>query len=174
MRSAVIWKSRLRARDPVELIITPPAGWRVDELPRRCTATAPGGQLSLSWSTSLVRLPRDTVKWRWRTLRADTPKQAAIVALHERAAQTVDGWELFLAEIDVCRDGAMIERRLGAFYVFLEHAALVMVRATSGSALDAHRDSIVDALQRARPRFRDDPGVAPAAFWRPFTPPTER
>lgn len=156
----------------MELLFTPPAGWRTTALARRTVATAPASGAELEWSPEL-HAPDAPVAWRWGELRRALPAEAMLIARDERELRTSTGWPLHLAEVAVEVGGATRELRLAATYAFFDHLTVVLLRAPTPRALDAVRATVEQALREARPRFRTDAGVAVASFWDPLTPATE-
>jgi tetratricopeptide (TPR) repeat protein len=145
----------------VRLSIPIPSSWPVTRRRGRRLAVVPGAadpdqpDLLVEWE-ELELLPDDQRAWVQATLRRDLAPTAALDVGADETTTTASGWPLRLVEAAVLgSDGAVLERRLVAFYAFFEHAATAMLRGLSTERFEAERDRLRDILVAAAPDWRE-------------------
>jgi hypothetical protein len=148
----------------MRLALELPAPWLVRE--------APDGELVASRSGAVLRfgplilVPDEPHAFLLERARADAPPGARLDVGPVQALETRDGWPLSLVEISVTdRDGAR-EERVAALYVFLEHAALALLRAPGRAP-----EGLLAVLESGRPDWRGNP-VALVDLWDLGDPPS--
>ncbi|MCE9572828.1 MAG: hypothetical protein K8W52_06700 [Deltaproteobacteria bacterium] len=114
--------------------------------------------------TGLELLPDDQKQWVQRTLVADAPP-ARMVVITDETITTHAGWPLRVVEVRLeTGDGHALEWRLGGFYAFFEHAAVVLARSADEVRFRARVPALRAALRDATPIWTDEV-VALAELW---------
>jgi hypothetical protein len=90
--------------------------------------------------------------WIKRLMAADLLPGETPGGLELRRAETVSGWPVVLAEIQLTSETGSA-RRLGAFYAFLEHGGHAMVRADDLEAWAAESEALRRLLLAGAPDF---------------------
>jgi len=102
-----------------------------------------------SATSPLIDVPGDAVGWTRRVLRAGLPGGARVSVIATTDGETASGWAMRVVEARVISAGGeVVEERMVAFYLFLEHCAAIVVRAR---ALD--RAVVMAHFETARPDF---------------------
>lgn len=120
------------------------------------------GDITISVGPITVR-PDEPKHW-FAQLRTQLPPGGTLQLGRTLDMKTADGWPFRLVEGKVLVDGAVVELRLGAFYSFFEHGAVVIVRAPDLARFEANGQTIVEILERGRPDWTGTP-VCLAALW---------
>ncbi len=115
----------------VHLCLEFPDSWIVDQA-RRVARREPA--IAVAWD-ELCLLPDDADAWQATTLGRDLPAGTGLAPATITMVRTVDGWPLRRVEADVLDlAGAVQERRMAAFYTFLEHGVAALARVNSTAA----------------------------------------
>src|SRR5262249_51220624 len=105
--------------------------------------------------------------WFGAVRRRGAAEGADVDVTHSAQVATTTGWPLFLVDAVVRTGGAVIERRLAAFYLFGELGADALLRvppALGDAARIELRAGVVERLLAARPEY-DAGAVSVEAFW---------
>lgn len=115
---------------------------------------------------SIVGVPDDLARWKGDRARVELPPTAVVASSGELALETNDGWPVEVCRV-VCSDesGVLLEHRVVAYYRFLHHVGVVLVRAREAEALIAHESEVLAFVRSARPDFRDDGVIALSEIW---------
>jgi hypothetical protein len=133
----------------MRLVIDPDPSWPLRSLGSQRFAVL-GDNALLAWGP-LVEYPDDIAAWHRRALAVELPAGGTLAILATEPIVTRSGWRGVLVEALV-EVGDVREYRLGAFFRFLEHGAVALVRSESPIAA---RDVIRAALATARPDWTD-------------------
>ena len=141
----------------MRLSLTFPTRWDVKHAPGdRHIAIFPGpsGQPRLIVTFgALTLLPDDQRTWIEQALLDDLPPRARISVGASFESQTAAGWPVRVVEARMLEAGSnqVIEERLCAFYAFMEHAAVAMLRAGDARHIEDSREMIREILLSGRP-----------------------
>lgn len=139
----------------MQLVLRLPEGWKVRELES---------------GRALIRLPKDIAievdpfvaapdeprLWIEQTMLRETPFAAKLRDMMPVLARNEFGWPMEVTAATVVdADGKVVEARIGAFFKFQEWACSALARAADVAALDEQRSAIIEALQTARPDWRN-------------------
>lgn len=104
----------------------------------------------------LVILPDEQVPWIEQSARSDLPTGTMVKLGSSMQGQTTAGWPMRLveAQAQAAKTNQLLEVRLCAFYAFLEHGAVAILRAADPSRFEAHREQIMKLFQSARPDWK--------------------
>ena len=141
------------------LLLDLPGGWTpTEEAGGVCFAAKSGCQLFVPF---LEPLPVDLAYWSGQVPEHDFPDGAVAVTVTNRFDRTTAlGWKLAISESVVTGSGGLvIEARLHAVVIMLEHGAIVAAYASSPDELAAHRDEILGTLDSVRPDWGHDPSA---------------
>lgn len=156
----------------MRLSLTFPASWELKHTPgNRRLAVLPGSdgkpRLIITFG-GLTILPDEQRGWIEEALLAELPAGAHIAMGASSEWQTAAGWPMRLVEAQMLatRPDVVIEERVCAFYAFMEHAAVAMLRAGNKAHIEDNRDELLAILQSGRPDF-STPGqpVCLAQVW---------
>jgi tetratricopeptide (TPR) repeat protein len=156
----------------MQLSLSLPEPWQVKHAPgNRHLAILPGADgkpdLIVTFG-ALTLLPDEQRPWIEQTLASDVPSGARIKLGRSLDAETDTGWPMRIVEAQVLapRSDDLIEHRVCAFYAFLEHAGVAMVRAGNRARLDAAGPTVMAMFGSARPDW-STPGqpASLADFW---------
>lgn len=141
----------------MQISLSFPAHWEVKHAPGNqhiAVLCGPDGKPRLIVTYgALTLLPDDQRAWTEQALLEDLPQGTRLSVGQAGDSETVAGWPLRVIEAQLLapRSDDPIEERVYAFYAFMEHAAVVMVRALDKKHLEEHREAIRDLLQSGRP-----------------------
>ena len=116
----------------------------------------------------LVLLPDEQVPWIEQSTRSDLPTGTMVKLGSSVQGQTTAGWPMRLveAQAQAAKTQQLLEARLCAFYAFLEHGAVAILRAPEPSRFEVHREQIMGLFQSARPDWkRTQPPICLHDFW---------
>jgi tetratricopeptide (TPR) repeat protein len=136
--------------------------WTLKEGPNDQLAAILGGSgtgpdLVVTYGPLIVR-PDEPQPWMDQVVHSDLPRGSRVTLGRTGAVVTTAGWPLRLVEAEVVdASGALIETRLCAFFTFMEHASVVVVRAADRARLQAHNDAVLEILATGRPDWRGAP-----------------
>lgn len=156
----------------MKLSLTYPATWESKQAPNNqalALLRAADGkpELILTYG-ALVLLPDEQRPWIEQTVRSELPPGATAKILTTTEGQTDTGWPLRVVEALILapKSNEVLEVRLCAFYAFLEHAAVAIVRAPSQAGIETRRGLIGAILRSAAPLWKR-PGqpACLADFW---------
>ncbi|HPH28430.1 MAG TPA: tetratricopeptide repeat protein [Pseudomonadota bacterium] len=145
----------------MRLVLRFPAPWEVSEASENTAiAIRPGDgqpEASMHLGRLLIR-PDEPRAFFEQTVRSQLPPGTQVKIGQRLDRQTVDGWPLHLIEAAVCdAHGAVLEQRLCAFFTFLEHLAVAVVRVSNPTRLPALAPEILAILDSGRPDWRGEP-----------------
>ena len=149
------------------LSFPPTLRWIHKEAPaNQRAAILPGDavpELVVTYGPLSIR-PDEPRAWMERIAR-DAPPDARVTLGRTIEGTTRAGWPLHLVEVAVTdADGSTIEVRLCAFYTFLEHAAVAIVRARDHARLEAHGATVRAILESGLPDWRTGPACLVEAW----------
>lgn len=139
------------------------ARWDVKHGPDgRVIAVLPGPSGSLPDAIltfgALIVKPDEPRLWVEQTVRSDLPRGARVAVGRTMDQTTADGWSLRLVESELTTEkGELVELRWTAFYTFLEHAAVAIVRCGARDRFTAVSQELGEVLARGRPDWRAHP-----------------
>jgi tetratricopeptide (TPR) repeat protein len=104
----------------------------------------------------LVLLPDEQVPWIEQSARSDLQTGTMVQLGSSVQGQTTAGWPVRIveAQVQVAKTKQPLEVRLCAFYAFLEHGAVAILRAGEPSRFEAHREQIMKLFHSARPDWK--------------------
>ena len=160
-RAAIVPEMRLVLALPPEFLVTDlgegqytaVAAASTPQLAQPAQAAQILGPVALSlYCSAIMPQPGDPAAWCEQCMLDELSAEAALVIKSRSDHSTVVGWHVHLIEGEIvsAADGSPQAVRLGAFYVFLEYVAYVMVRAESQAQLDQHRQEIMTVLLSGR------------------------
>lgn len=143
--------------------------WTIKDAPenqraalRPSTGSLPA--LVITYGPIILR-PDEPGPWMDQVTRADAPRDARVTIGRTLERRTAVGWPFTLIEAEVVdAAGATLEVRLCAFFTFMEHASVAIVRAADRAAMEAHGKTVLTILDTARPDWRGGP-VCLAETW---------
>jgi len=149
----------------MRLSLTFPSVWSLKEGPNDQLAAIlpapPGGgtlpDLVVTYGPITLK-PDEPAPWMEQTARSDLPRDCKVTTGRRAELKTEAGWPLRLLEAEVQRtSGELVEIRLCAFFTFMEHAAVAIVRAANHDRLNANSNAILAILGTGRPDWRGEP-----------------
>jgi tetratricopeptide (TPR) repeat protein len=152
----------------VDLRLPVPESWTVEAHGGKRVAVVPGfagprPDVLLVWG-ELTLLPDEQQRWIREILAADTVAGATTSVIRVEDGRTATGWPMRIVEAEITAGGKLVELRLGAFYAFLEHAGVALVRATSRERYAASTPALRTLLVGASPDFTSEV-TAVAQIW---------
>jgi tetratricopeptide (TPR) repeat protein len=106
----------------------------------------------------IILQPDEPRRWIAQTLGLELPAGCRIVVGKNDEHKTSSEWPMRLVEAEVVAAGdRVVELRIAAFYSFMEHAAVALVRAVDRAVLERELSAIVAVLETGRPDWRGDP-----------------
>jgi hypothetical protein len=146
----------------MRVVLTPPAGWRL-ETETRMVSADPRSPATITIG-AIRALPDDLQAWVTEAMGADLPAGAETRILGMVKHETGKGWPWRLVDAVVVAGDKPIERRLGAFYRFFEYGAVALVRSPGPDIDDRLAQAAVHSLATAEPDWSSRV-VAPHQLW---------
>jgi len=144
--------------------------WTFKEGPNDQLAAILGGgggalpELVITYGPIIVR-PDEPRPWMEQTARGDVPRESKVTIGRTGEGVTAVGWPLRFVEAEVVNArGELTEVRLCAFYTFMEHASVAIVRAANRAGMEAHGKAVLAILGSARPDWTGEPACL-AEVW---------
>lgn len=140
----------------------PASAWTVkegpnDQLAAILTGSGTVPDLVITYGPLIVR-PDEPQTWMDQVVRSDLRHGSTVTLGPTGAVVTTAGWPLRLIEAEVVdASGRPIEVRLCAFFTFMEHASVVIVRAADRARMEVHRNAVIEILASGRPDWRGAP-----------------
>lgn len=145
----------------MRLSLSFPSSWDIKEAPgSRFMAILAGESKNkpqglITWGPIILR-PDELRPFMEQTMCSEIPAGTRVQINRTTNHQTSAGWPVCLVEAELLTNkGELVECRIGAFYVFLEHAAVAMVRFEGRTQLDANSKALMTIIESGRPEWRD-------------------
>jgi hypothetical protein len=150
----------------VRLVLELPPEWTVTHHGGQQIVIIPGGaqpDLILAY-IPLIPMQHDDAAWRSAALHVDCDATHRLEVAETESRRTLAGWPMKTTFAKVFRrdeNGEQLEEvRLAAFYYFMEHRAVAMVRSINPQRFEAHRSLLLEIMESGRPDFRGDGEVS--------------
>ena len=139
----------------MQLVLRLPEDWKVRELESGRTVIRLPKDVEIEIDP-FVAAPDEPRLWIEQTMLRETPFAAKLRDPMPVLARNELGWPMEVSAATVVDpDGKVVEGRIGAFFKFQEWACSALARAADVAALEEQRAAIIEALQGARPDWRN-------------------